>query len=242
MAASVNDMDRPTERRAHARSALVWESLLPLLERDSLAVLDIGGGSGAFAVRVAETGHAVTLIDPSPDAIAAAERRAAERGVGELLTAAVGDLDSLAEIAPGPFDLVLCHDVLGVATDAAAALDHVRGALLPGGHLSLLVGQLQAAILGKVVAGHLDQALELLNGGGELPRRFEYGQTLELVEKAGLTVELVHGVRVYADSVPSAVIDSDPSAYAQLVELERAVASRPEFAAWAAQLHVVARR
>lgn len=236
-------MDRPTERRAHARSALVWESLQPLLERDSLAVLDIGGGSGAFAVRVAETGHAVTLIDPSPDAVAAAGRRAAERGVGELLTAAVGDLDSLAEVAPGPFDLVLCHDVLGVAADAAAALEQVRGVLSSGGHLSLLVGQLQAAILSKVVAGHLDQALDLLGGGGgELPRRFEYAQTLDLVTKAGFTVEEVHGVRVFADSVPSAVIDSDPTAYAQLVELERAVASRPEFAAWAAQLHVLARR
>ena len=236
-------MDRPTERRAHARSALVWESLLPLLERDSQAVLDIGGGSGAFAVRVAETGHVVTLVDPSPDAVAAAERRAAERGVGALLATAVGDLDSLAEVAPGPFDLVLCHDVLGVAADPAAALDQVRGVLRPGGHLSLVVGQLQAAILSKVVAGHLESALELANGtSDELPRRFEYGHILDLVEKAGLTVELVHGVRVFADSVPSAVIDSDPAAYAQLVELERTVASRPEFAAWAAQLHVLARR
>jgi SAM-dependent methyltransferase len=213
------------------------------LERDSLAVLDIGGGSGAFAVRVAETGHAVTLIDPSPDAVASAGRRAAERGVGELLTAAVGDLDSLLEVAPGPFDLVLCHDVLGVAADAADALAQVRGVLGEGGHLSLVVGQLQAAILSKVVAGHLDQALELASGvSAELPRRFEYAKTLGLVEKAGFTVELVHGVRVFADSVPSSVIDSDPAAYAQLVELERAVASRPEFAAWAAQLHVLARR
>ena len=236
-------MDRPTERRAHARSALVWESLLPLLERDSLAVLDIGGGSGAFAVRVAETGHAVTLVDPSPDAVASAERRAAERGVAGLLTAAVGDLDSLADVAGGPFDLVLCHDVLGVATDPAAALEQVRTVLKPDGHLSLVVGQLQAAILGRVVAGHLEQALELAKGGsGESPRRFEYAQTLDMVEKAGFSVELVHGVRVFADSVPSSVIDSDPTAYAQLVELERAVAGRPEFAAWAAQLHVLARR
>lgn len=236
-------MDRPTERRAHARSALVWESLLPLLERGSQAVLDIGGGSGAFAVRVAEAGQAVMLVDPSPDAVAAAERRAAERGVDGLLSTAVGDLDSLAELAPGPYDLVLCHDVLGVAADASAALDQVRGVLRPGGHLSLLVGQLQAAILSKVVAGHLEQALELAQGtSDDLPRRFEYGQILALVEQAGFSVEQVHGVRVFADSVPSAVIDSDPAAYAQLVELERSVASRPEFAAWAAQLHVLARR
>lgn len=216
---------------------------MPVLEGESLGVLDVGGGSGAFAVRVAEAGHAVTLIDPSPDAVASAERRAAEQGVSGLLTAAVGDIDSLVEVAPGPFDLVLCHDVLGVATDPGAALEQVRGVLRIGGHLSLVVGQLQAAILSKVVAGHLDQAVELATGtSDDLPRRFEYAQTLELVAKAGFSVELVHGVRVFADSVPSSVIDSNPVAYAQLVELERAVASRPEFAAWAAQLHVLARR
>ncbi|MGN6160376.1 MAG: methyltransferase domain-containing protein [Marmoricola sp.] len=236
-------MDRPTERRAHARNALVWESLLPLLERDSLAVLDIGGGSGAFAVRVAEAGHAVTLIDPSPDAVAAAERRAAERGVGGLLTATVGDLDSLADLASGGFDLVLFHDVLGVATDPAAALAQVYGVVRPDGYLSLLVGQLQAAMLGKVMAGRVDQALALLGGDAlDAPRRFEYAHVVDLVGKAGFTVELAQGIRVFADSVPSAVIDSDPIAYAQLVELERAVASRPDFASWAAQLHVLARR
>lgn len=236
-------MERPTERRAHARSALVWESLLTILERDSLAVLDIGGGAGALAVRVAETGHAVTLVDPSPDAVAAAERRAAEHGVGSLLTAVVGDLDSLAELAPASFDLVLCHDVLGVAADPARALAQVHASLRPGGHLSLVVGQLQAAILSRIVAGHVGQALDLVTGGGdELPRRFEYAQILGLVEDAGFAVDAVHGVRVFADSVPSAVVDSDPVAYGQLVELEKLVAGRPEYAAWAAQLHVLAHR
>ena len=236
-------MDRSVQRRAHARSALIWESIAPLLERESLAVLDIGGGSGAFAVRVAETGQAVTLVDPSPDAVAAAERRADEQGVGALLTASVGDLDSLAEVAAGPFDLVLCHDVLGVAANPEAALAQVTGVLAAGGHLSLVVGQLQAAILSRALAGRVDQALELAQGRTRaVPRRFEYGEILELVENAGLTVDLVHGVRVFADAVPSSVIDSDPQAYAQLVELERTVAFRPEFAGWAAQLHVLAHR
>ena len=89
----------------------------------------------------------------------------------------------------------------------------------------------------------LDQALALARREeSELPRRFEYGETLELVEAAGFAVDLAQGIRVFADSVPSAVIDSDPAAYAHLIELERAVAARPEFATWAAQLHVLAHR
>ena len=46
-------------------------------------VLDIGGGTGGFAVRVAELGHRVTVVDPSPDALAALDRRAAESGVAD---------------------------------------------------------------------------------------------------------------------------------------------------------------
>lgn len=235
-------VDGSSQRRTHVRGALIWEALVPVLDRDPLAVLDIGGGSGALAVRVAEAGHAVTLVDPSPDAVAAAGRRAGEQGVAALLNAQVGDLDSFADLAPGPFDLVLCHDVLGVAADPGAALVALRDVLQPSGHLSLVVGQLPAAILGKVSAGHLDQALALARReDAETPRRFEYAEIIGLVRDAGFEIDLAQGIRVFADSVPSAVIDSDPGAYANLVELERSVASRPEFAIWAAQLHVLAR-
>ncbi|HWU32685.1 MAG TPA: methyltransferase domain-containing protein [Marmoricola sp.] len=236
-------VDGSSQRRTHVRGALIWDALVPLLDHDSLTVLDVGGGSGALAVRVAEAGHAVTLIDPSPDAVAAAGRRADERGVAGRVTALVGDLDSLEELAQGPFDLVLCHDVLGVAEDPSAALGQLRQVLKSGGHLSLVVGQLPAAVLSRVAAGHVDQALALLRReDADLPRRFEYAETLGFVENVGFAIDLAQGIRVFADSVPSAVVDSDPDAYADLVELERAVASRPEYATWAAQLHVLARR
>lgn len=236
-------VDGSSQRRTNVRGALIWDALVPLLDDDSLTVLDVGGGSGALAVRVAEAGGTVTLIDPSPDAVAAAARRAEERGVAQLLVAMVGDLDSLAELARGSFDLVLCHDVLGMAADPQAALAQLHAMLRPGGHLSLVVGQLPAAILSRISAGHIEQALALVRReDAEPPRRFEYLEVLGLVEAAGFALDLAQGVRVFADSVPSAVIDSDPAAYASLVELEREVAARPEFATWAAQLHVLAHR
>lgn len=215
---------------------------MPHLDHDQRDVLDIGGGSGALAVRVAEAGHAVTLIDPSPDAVAAAERRAAERGVEGRVSASVGDLDALADVVSGRFDMVLCHDVLGVTQDPLLALGQLRSVMAPGGVLSLVVGQIPAAMMSRALAGHVDQALALLRAEDDGPRRFHYADLLELLSSAGFDVETVQGVRVFADVVPSAIVDSDPAAYAALIELERAVSRRPEFAAWAAQLHVVARR
>ena len=64
-----------SERRDSARTAVVWEALGPVLEPPGLDVLDIGGGTGGFAVRVAGLGHRVTVVDPSPDALAALARR-----------------------------------------------------------------------------------------------------------------------------------------------------------------------
>ena len=52
----------------------------------------------------------------------------------------------------------------------------------------------------------------------------------------------VHGVRVFADLVPGSLLDLEPGATAALVELEQAVAERPEYLPLATQLHVLATR
>ena len=156
-----------SERRDSARTAVVWAALGPILDKQSvdqpgLDVLDIGGGTGGFAVRVAGLGHRVTVVDPSPDALAALARRAREDGVE--VAGQQGDLGSLLELAgPAGADLVLCHGVLEVVDDPAAALATIREVLRPGGRLSLLVAQRHAAVIARAMAGHVAQALALLD-------------------------------------------------------------------------------
>ncbi|MCZ0995772.1 methyltransferase domain-containing protein [Streptomyces noursei] len=85
-------MSDPLRPRASLRTAVVWDVLKDALERrvkaagrDALDVLDTGGGSGNFAVPVARLGHRVTVVDPSPNALFALERRAAEAGVADRI-------------------------------------------------------------------------------------------------------------------------------------------------------------
>ena len=52
----------------------------------------------------------------------------------------------------------------------------------------------------------------------------------------------MHAIRVFADLVPGSLLDLEPGATAALVELEQAVAERPEYLPLAAQLHVLAKR
>jgi S-adenosylmethionine-dependent methyltransferase len=81
-----------------------WEAVADLAQRRRselgrpLRVLDLGGGTGGLAVPLAQLGHDVTVVDPSPNALAALERRASDCGVADRITARQGDADSLADL------------------------------------------------------------------------------------------------------------------------------------------------
>ena len=96
-------------------------------------MLDVGGGSGAWAVPLARLGCAVTVVDSSPNALAALQRRARESGVHDLVTPVQGDVDALAEVAPpDAADLVLGHGLVEVVDDPGRAVAALRAAAAPG--------------------------------------------------------------------------------------------------------------
>ncbi len=238
--------ERPSERRHSVRTAVVWTALREVLERSGTGeparIVDIGGGTGGFAVPLAELGHRVQVVDPSPDALASLDRRARESGVADRVTGVQGDLDDLGDHVDEA-DVVLCHGVLEVVDDPAAALATIGGVLRPGGVLSLLVAQRHAAVVTRAMAGHFEQARALLDGsppGGRAGRRFTAGELADLLPAAGFTPTAVHAVRVFSDLVPGSLLDLEPGAAHHLLELEQAVAEREEFFPLAAQLHVVA--
>src|SRR5262249_56868386 len=120
---------------------------------------------GGFAGPLASEGHAVTVIDPSPDSLAAAQRRAAEAGVP--LRAVQGAAADLAAVAgEKSADLVLCHSVLEYVDSPAAAMDAIASVLRPGGAVSVLVASAGAAVIHRALAGRFDDARRLLAGVG----------------------------------------------------------------------------
>ncbi|GAB2595510.1 methyltransferase [Streptomyces capparidis] len=250
-------MPDPLRPRASLRTAVVWDVLRDALTRqskttgrDALDVLDTGGGTGNFAVPVARLGHRVTVVDPSPDALFALERRAAEAGVAGLVRGVQGDAHGLLDVAErGAHDVVLCHGVLEYVDDPAEAVGNVVGALRATGTLSLLAANRNGAVLARAIAGHFTEARHALTDTegrwGEadpMPRRFTAESLTELVTTAGLEVASVHGVRVFADLVPGVLVDAEPGALEALLRLESAAAELPAFHSFATQLHVLAER
>ncbi|MFC4907904.1 methyltransferase domain-containing protein [Actinomadura gamaensis] len=233
------------------RGAVLWDVLREVLARVApqgpCDVVDVGGGTGGFAVPLAELGHRVTVVDASPDALAALERRAAEAGVS--VRALQGDANDLpALLGESAADLVLCHSVLEYVDDPDAAMAALTRVVRPGGAVSVLVSGQIAAALHRAAAGRFDDARRVLadpdGRWGEhdrVPRRFTRETLAELAGRAGLTARELHGVRIFADLVPSALLD-ETGATDDLLALERAASVHPVLRELATQLHLVAER
>ncbi len=214
-------------------------------------VLDVGGGTGGWAVPLALAGCAVTVVDRSPNALAALERRAREAGVHGLVRPVQGDVDALADVVPdGESDLVLGHGLLEVVDDAGAALAALRAATASGGAVSVLVAGRYAAALARTVGGRLAEARAVLTDpegrygpGDAVRRRLDVaGLRALLAADGGLLLELVQGDGVLECCVPGAVRDGGPAAGRALVELEAAAAGHPALLDVSARLHALARR
>ncbi|WP_344134314.1 class I SAM-dependent methyltransferase [Saccharopolyspora halophila] len=213
-------------------------------------VLDVGGGSGVWAVPLASAGCHVTVVDPSPDALATLHRRAADAGVADRVTPLQGDTDALAALSPeGGADLVLGHGVLEYVDDVPAAAAALASATAPGGAVSVLVANRYAAVLAWALAGRVSEALGVLRdpqgnlgGSDALQRRFDTEQLERVLAAAGLTVERVLGQGVLTDLVPGSVLDNNPRAAEAMTELEVTAAEQPPLRDIATRLHAIARK
>jgi SAM-dependent methyltransferase len=231
-----------------ARTAAIWAALDPLVTTGPpLQVLDVGGGSGMFAVPLAQLGHQVTVVDPSADALATLHRRAATVGAGDRVRGVQGDGDRMSSVLPADdhFDLVLCHYVLEVVDDPASTLRQVADVLRPGGRLSAASANRAGAVLARAIGGHPVEARALLTGadpaparGGPARRRFSPGELLALVAGAGLEPGEWRGVSVVTD-----LLGASTGADAQALRaLELSLASTSPYRDVATAVHVLATR
>ena len=205
-------MDPSRARRSSAastlRTAAVWATVSEAAAGQSAAlgrplrVLDLGGGTGGLAVPLAEHGHDVTVVDPSPDALASLRRRAAETGVADRVRAVQGDTDSVHDVvgANARYDLICVHGTLEVADDPDAAVAHVTGLLDEGAVLSIVVAQRLSAALARALAGEFERAQAILErpdgrwGDGDPgPRRYDEASVVDLLTRHGLDVRTSHG-------------------------------------------------
>ena len=134
------------------------EEFLPARASNSLFALDIGGGTGAAAVRLARLGIHVTLLDSSVEMLDMARCAAREAAVTAKLTLKHGDAAQLSNLFhAGSFDVILCHNVLEYVDDPGAVLRAAAGVLRD-----------QSAILSILVRNQTGEVLKAAIQSGDL--------------------------------------------------------------------------
>ena len=238
------------------RGAVVWDGLQAVLDRlagdgRSLSVVDAGGGTGGFAVPLAQRGHRVTVIDPSFDSLASLDRRAGERGVADRVEGRQGDLSTLGDLVPPGYGR------------PGAVSQRARGRRRPCCGAGVRRGHAPPRWRGQ-------RARRQPHGSGARPRgrrshrrragrarrpgrarrtratRSSDGSTGRACpgwwSSVGLSVDAVHGVRVTLDLVPGSLLEADADAYDALLRLERAASQLPALRDVATQFHLLASR
>jgi len=218
--------------------------------KHSLHALDLGCGTGAIAVGLAQLGLHVTLLDSCPSMLDIAERAARKAGVTERIVLKPGDAAQLEGLFDaGSFDLVLCHNILEYVDEPSAVLRSAARLMRDSpAILSVLVRNQAGEVLKFAVqAGDLAAAEKNLNAewgeeslyGGPV-RLYAPGALQTLLLSASLEVVAMRGVRVFSDYLPSTI--DRRVVFDKIFELERKLGARPDFAAVARYTHCLARR
>lgn len=214
------------------RYAVIAHTLTREVERlggGPLRILDVGAGDGRDTLPLAEAGHDVTIIEPSPRLRELAAATPAR-------TVVDGGLDDLETLDLGEFDLVLCHFVLQYrppdAGDLARLLDRVR----PGGLLSLITPNRASRVLAALVREGPRAATEQLHLATERTvtfdtevRRVDADDVAATLVDLGAPVVARYGGRIANDLLDDDELKHDPAYYAALESLELELCDREPF-------------
>lgn len=181
------------------------------LQGDSLAIADIGGGTGHYAAWLCGMGHRVTLIDPVPKHIEQAKRKAKRTGKG--FTCLLGEARHLP-FESEAFDLIILHGPLyhlQQEVDRLQALKEAYRVLKPHGvvlgfaitHAASTVAALHSSMIHEPRVFSMCRS-ELLNGqhippegmAGMLPHAYFHRPSglVNEFEKAGFAPMGVYAV------------------------------------------------
>ncbi len=224
-----------------------------------LRVLDVGGGAGVHARWLAESGHAVELVDPMPRHVERARSLVAE-GLG--ITAELGDARALHH-APATFDAVLLLGPLYHLTDRRDRVTAWREALRvvkPGGLVYAAAISRFASLFDGLAHGRLGDPRfraiverDLRDGQHRNPDRvpewfttayFHHPDDLEAeaIEAGAEVVELlgVEGLAVFLPQLAEDWPAAEPRT--SILDAARAVESEPTLRGLRAHMVLVTRR
>jgi S-adenosylmethionine-dependent methyltransferase len=226
-------------------------NLLRHLDSTPQRVLDVAGGNGLDALRLAARGHEVTVLDPAGAMLRDAKERAEALDVADRLhIVQAGAEDAPDLFGTDDFDVVLCHNLLQFVEDRRAVLEAIMAPLRQNGLLSVLCPNADSDPLRTAIRHHdprralreLDSDLSYVDLFDiELPA-CTAGETIGHLAELGFGLVTRYGVRSVCDYITDEEVKHDPAFFAELERLELTLSDRMPYLLTARFFHLVAQR
>lgn len=227
---------------------VTWGYIEPYLPKKGVA-LDAGGGTGKWAIPMAEMGLRVVLYDLSPEMLRIAERKIVERGLKDLIQTVQGDICDMG-FPDESFDFILAEgDPISYCSDPWKAVRELARVLKPGRYICVGVDSLFSVIRHVVnLDGDLDEAFRILREGRFYAESWGFHcwaftpKTLRnLFKSANLTVVKIIGKTVLYTRMAMPLLE-DPEKAEKLLKLELMLCEEESIVGYGGHLHVVARK
>ena len=148
-------------------NAVTWHNIkkyLPQLRGGR--VLDIGGGTGLWALKLAKSGYEVTLADISQKMIEVARQKAEQTNLLSKISFIKADVCDLSGLATESFDLVLAEgDPLSYCSNPQQAVKEVRRVLISDGLFIASVDNRFGGMRVFITQNEIDELEKLLQTG-----------------------------------------------------------------------------
>lgn len=234
--------------KGEIRQSVVWQDLEQILTvldtRQSLQILDAGGGLGQLSQKLAALGHQVTLCDLSGEMLKLAEQDIANHGLLAQYRLIHSPVQAVGEHLDHPVDLILFHAVMEWLADPKAALDYLMQQVRPGGVVSVMFYNYNGLLFKNLICGNLTH----IEQGMPHRKRFKLQPQQALVPEdvyqwltdAGLTILGKTGVRTFHDYMQTHMVGD--YSLEQVIEMEQKLCRQEPYLSLGRYIHVYAQK
>lgn len=225
---------------------ITWRYIEPYLPKEGL-VLDAGGGTGKWAIPIAERGLKVIVYDISLEMLNAALRKLREHGLENRIRVKQGDICNIA-FPDNHFDFALAEgDPISYCSDPDKAVGELYRVLKPGCYIAAGVDSLLRIIRHAVGLRHdLDAAFRILREKRFYAPKWGFHcwafapkDLKQLFTRHGFSVVKVVGKPVvfFREAEP---LLQESKKTKKLLELELALCEEESIIGYGGHLHIVA--
>ncbi|MHA2496148.1 MAG: class I SAM-dependent DNA methyltransferase [Candidatus Hodarchaeales archaeon] len=231
---------------------ITWDNIQRYLVPKSF-ILDAGGGTGRWALRLARLGHHVVMTDISQEMLHVAKTKIDEAHLHESVEFLKLDICDMKILDSNSFDVAMAQgDPVSYCANAKQAILELARVTKPGGHVIISVDNATALIHRPLSEGKFEEVEEALRTKRRMMRNpqmsvefsfraFDAQELRELLEACGLTVIRLIGKIVLPRHLIEPLLDSEEN-YSQVLELAIRLAEDSYRFGFAGHLEIVGRK